>query len=100
MTDSDKEASNNQRDSVRTPLRAEVKFSHPEVGDLKLHTGNISDSGAYILSEGHNVPKVGERVAVQVQGMGDGEAPVVMMRIVRMDKDGVGLEFINDEKSE
>lgn len=83
-----------KRQHVRTKLRAEVKLSHPQVGDLKLHTGDISDGGAYIFAEGNELPKVGEVVNVQVQGMGGGEAPVVKMRIVRLDKEGIGLEFI------
>lgn len=86
-----------KREHIRTKLRAEVKLSHPEVGDLKLHTGDISDGGAYIFSEGNELPTVGEIVNVQVQGMGGGEAPVVKMRIVRSDSSGMGLEFIHDE---
>lgn len=86
----------NKRDHIRTKLRAEVKLSHPEVGDLKLHTGDISDGGAYIFSEGNEVPKVGELVNVQVQGIGGGDAPVVKMRVVRLDTSGLGLEFVRD----
>lgn len=86
-----------KRKTVRTKLRAEVKFSHPDVGELKLHTGDISDGGAYIFSEGNEIPKVGEIVKVQVQGIGGGEAPIVEMRIVRLDKDGMGLEFIRED---
>lgn len=88
----------NKRKSVRTKLRAEVKLSHPQVGDIKLHTGDISDGGAYIFSEGQSIPKVGEVVLVQVQGIGGGEAPVVKMRIVRIDKEGIGLEFVGEEE--
>lgn len=86
----------NKRVAIRTKLRADVKLSHPEVGDMNLKTGNISDSGAYILAEGHSMPDVGECVNVQVQGMGAGDAPVVKMRIVRMDNKGIGLEFVDD----
>lgn len=88
----------NSRKTVRTKLRAEVKLSHPDVGELKLHTGDISDGGAYIFSEGNEIPRVGEIVKVQVQGIGGGEAPVVRMRIVRLDKTGMGLEFLRDEE--
>lgn len=90
--------SKNKRRYVRTKLRAEVKLSHPEVGDLRLHTGDISDGGAYIYSEGKNIPKVGEIVNVQLQGIGGGEAPVVKMRIVRLDKTGMGLEFVREDE--
>ncbi len=88
----------NKRQYVRTKLRAEVRVSHPEVGELALHTGDISDGGAYIFAEGQDVPQVGEVVKVQVQGMAGGEAPVVTMRIVRMDKSGMGLEFIPEDE--
>ncbi len=87
----------NKREHIRTKLRAEVKLTHPQVGDLKLHTGDISDGGAYIFTEGNQSPTIGELVSVQVQGMGDGEAPVLSMRVVRIDKTGIGLEFVFDE---
>ncbi len=88
----------NNREHIRTKLRADIKVSHPDVGDLNLHTENISDSGAYILAEGHELPQPGELVQVQVQGMGSGEAPVLTMRVIRTDGDGMGLEFVrNDE---
>ena len=84
----------NRRKSVRTNLRAEVTLNHPDVGELNLHTGDISDTGAYILGEGEELPAVGETVIVQVQGVGGGEAPKIAMRIVRIDNSGIGLEFV------
>lgn len=87
----------NQRLYIRTKLRAEVKLSHPEIGDIKLRTADISDGGAYILSEGNLLPSVGEIVHVQVLGMGGDEAPLVKMKIVRNDSGGIGLEFVSDE---
>lgn len=88
--------SSDKRRAVRTSLRADVKLSHPDVGNLDLHTGDISETGAYILSGGNDVPMPGELVSVQVQGMGGGEVPIVKMRVVRSDKDGIGLEFVLD----
>lgn len=88
----------NKRQHIRTKLRAGVKLSHPEVGDLILHTGDISDGGAYILAEGNSLPALGELVTVQVQGMGGGDAPMVSMKVVRLDKDGIGLEFVSEDK--
>ncbi|MEE8056553.1 MAG: PilZ domain-containing protein [Pseudomonadales bacterium] len=86
----------NKREYIHTKLRAEVKFSHPEVGELGLHTGDISDGGAYIFAEGHSLPNIGECVEIQVQGIG-GDAPALKMRIVRLDNKGIGLEFVNEE---
>lgn len=88
--------SKDKRKEVRTKFRAKVKLSHPEFGELQLHTGDISDGGAYIYSEGNQIPTVGEIVFVQLQGIGGGEAPVVKMRIVRLDNSGMGLEFVRD----
>jgi hypothetical protein len=88
--------STDQRRAMRTTLRAGVKLSHPEVGDLDVHTGDISESGVYILTEGKASPSIGELVLVQVQGMGGGDAPVVKMRVVRSDANGIGLEFVEE----
>ncbi len=85
-----------KRAATRTTLRAGVKLSHPDVGELDLFTGNISDTGAYILTDDNGPVKVGEIVSVQVTGMGGGDAPVVKMRVVRSDAKGVGLEFVTD----
>lgn len=88
------------RRTIRTKLKAKVKVSHPQVGALDLHTEDISDGGAYILTDGGKLPEIDEVVEVQVQGMGGEEAPILNMRIVRIDKTGIGLEFIqNNEKS-
>ena len=98
MSENNEHNDHKKRGHVRTKLRAEVKLSHPDIGDLRLHTGDISDGGAYIFSEGNEIPTVGEIVNVQVQGIGGGEAPIVKMRIVRLDNAGMGLEFIQDEE--
>ncbi len=84
------------RKYIRTKLRAEVKLSHPQLGELNLHTGDISDGGAYVFSGGNSLPSIGELVDVQVQGMGGGDAPILKMRVVRLDNHGIGLEFVDD----
>ncbi len=83
------------RGCPRTRLRAEVKVTHPGAGEILSHTRDISDSGAFIVTHGENIA-VGDIVDVQVQGLPGGDAPVVRMRIVRLDKDGMGLEFVAD----
>ncbi|MFT5693533.1 MAG: hypothetical protein ACI92E_002875 [Oceanicoccus sp.] len=88
--------SENKRIAVRTPLRAGVKLSHPAVGELELTTGNISDTGAYIFTGENRLPLIGEVVSVQVTGMGGEDAPLVKMRVVRSDSEGIGLEFVAD----
>lgn len=88
----------NNRSHVRTKLRARITLKHPDGDALQLHTGDISDGGAYVLAEGHQLPAIGEVVSVQLQGLGgDEQAPVVKMRVVRSDPDGIGLVFVDQE---
>ena len=79
----------------RTRLRAEVKLNHPEIGEITSHTRDISDTGAFVLANGDKI-SLGDVVEVQVQGLPGGDAPLVRMRIVRLDSDGMGLEFVTD----
>lgn len=100
MSEDEKEPTGiNRRKYIRTPLRSLVKLKAPEVGELELHTANISDGGAYIFSDGHSMPDLGSLVDVQVQLPG-GEAPTVKMRVVRFDSMGLGLEFVDDSQGE
>lgn len=92
-------SSDNNRKYPRTRLRAEVKLVHPEVGEQLSHTRDISEGGAFVLNEGIAVPRLGDIVEVQVQGLPGEAAPVVPMRVIRIDKDGIALEFVNRDNS-
>lgn len=89
-------SSENSRRFPRTRLRAEVKLNHPVVGEQRAHTRDISEGGAYVLNEGLTLPAIGEIIEVQVQGLPGEIAPVVRMKVVRVDREGIGLEFLND----
>lgn len=82
------------RKFVRTRLRAEVKVNHPQMGELLLHTRDISDGGAYLIGSGFSA-QPGDLVEVQLQGLPGDPAPVVQMRVVRVDRDGMGLQFVD-----
>jgi hypothetical protein len=86
----------NHRKFVRTRLRAAVTVRHPDLGDVATYTRDISDGGAYVLTDGPPLPSIGDIVEVQVQDLPGGEAPVVRMRVVRVDKQGIGLQFVHD----
>jgi len=87
--------SDDLRRSPRTRLRAEVKVNHPDAGEIRSHTRDISDTGAFIMTHTEQI-QLGDIVEVQVQGLPGGDAPLVRMRIVRLDKEGMGLEFVTD----
>ena len=87
-------ASSEQRRYIRSKLRSKVKVTHPNIGAMELQTGDISDGGAYILYASVELqPNIGEIVEVQVQGLPGPAAPILKMRVMRKDKEGVGLEF-------
>ncbi|MDX2504190.1 MAG: PilZ domain-containing protein [Gammaproteobacteria bacterium] len=82
-----------KRKSERYPFTTDVKISHPDIGEKIVKTKDISDSGVFILVEPTVMPPIGEIVQGQVQGEHD-DMPVVKMKIVRMEDDGLGLQFI------
>ena len=83
----------NKREHPRYPLSVDVKITHADFGEKIVKTRNISDSGLFILVEPTAMPPLGEIVQGQVQGEHD-DMPVVKMKIVRMEDDGLGLQFI------
>lgn len=83
-----------QRHDKRTPIRVQVKVSHPSIGSVIVQTRDISDSGIFLLTENIEVPDIGTIVEGQVQGM-DIEGPILKLEIVRMEPAGIGLKFIN-----
>jgi len=84
----------NNRHDHRTPMRVQVKVSHPSIGDVVVQTRDISDGGIFLLTENINVPPIGTIVEGQVQGM-EIEGPILKLEIVRMEPAGIGLKFIN-----
>ena len=84
----------NRRQHIRTKLRTKIKLTHPEQEDSIWSTGDISDGGVYLLAEGKTLPNLGDVVKIQVQNL-PVEAPVVEARVVRVDSEGIGLEFVD-----
>ena len=82
-----------KREHPRYPFTTDIKIAHPEFGEKIVKTKDISDSGVFILVEPTAMPPIGEVVQGQVQGGAD-DMPVVKMKIVRMEDDGLGLQFI------
>jgi hypothetical protein len=83
----------NRRKHPRHPVTVDVKISHPDFGELIVKTRNVSDSGLFLVVEPAAMPPVGEIIQGQVQGEFD-DLPVVTMKIVRTESDGLGLQFV------
>jgi len=64
-----------------------------------LHSRDYSYSGIYLEKGKHNLPPEGAIVHLRIKNaLGGGEdAPRVKARVIRVDDDGIALEFITDE---
>lgn len=93
MTDNS-DSGRNRRQHVRTKLRTKIKLTHPELGESIWSTGDISDGGVFLISDGKDLPELGDLVKIQVQNL-PVEAPVVEARVVRVTAAGIGLEFVD-----
>ncbi len=88
----------NQRRHPRIKLQIEVELNPPGEEALTLTSGNLSDSGIYLQADSDSLPLVGSDVYLRIkQALGDGEAPLVKARVVRVDRGGLGLQFETDE---
>ena len=78
----------------RINLQTEVELICPELGTITLKSGNLSDSGLFLCAE-QSVPlQVGSEVCVRLKhALGDGEAPLVKARVVRVENQGLGLQL-------
>ncbi len=82
-----------RREHIRTAMSAKVKVTHSQLGEFVFSTRDISDGGIFIdVEEQQFEPGVGDRVAVQVQGLPI-PAPVLEMVVVRKTPEGYGLQF-------
>lgn len=82
----------NRRKHSRIPVRVRIKISHPSFGEKIVQTKDISEGGLFILVNPEDLPDPGTIVKGQAQDMAE-EAPIVDMKIVRVGKDGLGLEY-------
>ncbi len=86
----------NQRGNPRTPLKVKLKLEHPLHGEMLVMTRDISDCGVYVLmDQAQQLLKVGEEMQGQVQGL-PMEAPILRMRVIRVEALGVGLRFLGE----
>lgn len=82
-----------KRQHVRTKLTSSVKLSHPDIGSIEVKTMDISDGGICLVSPTTGLPPVGSQVKVQLIDT-PFEAPILNMIIVRLEKNGIGLKFL------
>lgn len=86
---------NDKRRFVRTALNSEVKLTHPEMGAIRVRTRDISEGGVYLLTGNKVDYPVGTEFTLQAMEMAE-EAPLVKAVIVRLEPEGIALQFFED----
>jgi len=88
--------SSNKRNSNRVGLVIEIKVTCDDGAEHILNSQNISDTGVFLeYNEKPLALAIGEHVILQVcSQMGDEPPPPVHAEIVRITKEGMGLQFI------
>ncbi|CAD5106760.1 PilZ domain-containing protein [Zestomonas carbonaria] len=86
----------NQRQHPRTPMKCRIRISHPSFGELVAQTRDLSDGGVYVRHVDLLALPLGAEVTGQVQDLPI-EAPILRMRVMRVDAEGVGLRFCSEE---
>jgi c-di-GMP-binding flagellar brake protein YcgR len=87
--------SHEKRKYVRTAFTCRIKIISAD-NEMLVKTRDISDGGVFVVLEPDQMPPIGTIVSGQVQGLLD-NAPVLKMEVVRMEPNGVGLRFLQEE---
>lgn len=80
----------------RIYMNCQVQISHPSFGTHLVQAKDFSDSGIFLMLKDQELPPLGTIVKGQVQGL-NGDAPELDMEVVRAERGGVGLRFVNPE---
>ena len=86
----------NKRQQLRQIVSAQVKLSHSVIGEISAITGDISNTGVFIMLEDKLTLPKGAHIKLQFLSS---VFPNVSFntRVVRMTDEGVGLVFVDYE---
>lgn len=85
---------NDRRLHERIPLAVSaLLFDDSAGGSRTVKTKDVSDGGVLLVMD-EPKPAVGSVIRLQVVGLGDGEAPIVELRVMRHTVDGVGCAYL------
>jgi len=89
-------SSSEQRKHLRIGLIVDIELTLPGQENISVRTKNISDGGLFLVLDNTQMPPLGTEVQVKLKNqLGDGEEPPVnRAMVVRVEADGIGLEFL------
>lgn len=78
----------------RIPLTVRaLLFEENESEPRTVKTQDVSDGGVLLVVEDPK-PPVGSVIRLQVIGLGEGDAPIVAMKVMRMTAHGIGCAYV------
>ena len=83
-----------KRQNIRTEVNLKLSITHPSFGTITATTRDISNGGAFVVLDGRRKLPIGSIMDAQILDS-PLEAPVLRMRVVRHEGDGIGLEFLD-----
>ena len=86
----------NQRQHPRVAMKCRIRITHESFGEVFAHTRDFSDGGVYVKHPQLTELRPGMTVSGQVQDLPI-PAPVLMMDVMRVDAEGVGLRFVQQD---
>lgn len=86
----------NKRQQFRKVVNAPVQLSHSVFGEIKARTGNISNTGVFVVLE--NKPVLPKGAHIKLQFLNSMYPDVIFnTRVVRVTDEGFGLVFVDYE---
>ena len=64
-----------------------------DAGSRTVKTHDVSDGGVSLVMD-EPKPAVGSLIRLQVVGLGEGEAPIVELRVMRLTANGIGCAYV------
>lgn len=81
-----------RRSNSRRSITNRIQISHPSFGTTIATTGNVSDSGMFLIISDAELPPIDTVIEVQALDLTE-SPPLLKAEIVRKNPDGVGLRF-------
>lgn len=91
------------RQFKRHQVPLEVEYSHPATGTLRARARDMSDGGLFLMVDESFQLEVGTEIIVRSLGLGadgDERGPDIAMKVVRRNRQGMGLEIAKGQDSQ
>lgn len=83
-----------KRNHQRMLLTSRLRISHDSFGTIVVNTKDISEGGVFVLLGDVSLPPEGTIIEGQIWDGEEGR-PIVKMKVVRLESDGIGLKFLD-----